>query len=144
MGAAIGAAIATGERMVLIAGDGSFYMNLSELSTAVTEGISLVVLILNNECLGMVRQLQTVYKEGRCSEVEFARGTDFAAVARAFGARGYTVRSMEEAKKVLPEALSGGGTVVVDCHISQKEEVLPMTPKGGGSGAVRFSLAQEE
>ena len=60
-GAAIGAAYGTGERSVLITGDGSFGMNLNELATAVRYGVPVVVVIMNNGVLGMVRQWQTLF-----------------------------------------------------------------------------------
>ena len=91
IGAAIGAAVGTHERSVLITGDGSFGMSLQELATAVTYNIPVVILILNNSVLGMVRQWQTLFFDKHYSNTTLNRKTDFAAVAKAFGADGEKV-----------------------------------------------------
>ena len=67
LGAAIGAAFATGRQVVNIAGDGSFYMNLAELSTVVRYGLPVVQIVFRNGSLGLVRQMQKRSMEGRYS-----------------------------------------------------------------------------
>lgn len=81
IGAAIGAAVGTHERSVLITGDGSFGMSLQELATAVTYNIPVVILILNNSVLGMVRQWQTLFYGQRYSHTVLNDGVDFCKVA---------------------------------------------------------------
>ena len=85
LGAAIGAALATDERVFLVTGDGSFGMNLNELATAVSRRLPIIILLLNNGVLGMVRQLQTLFYDKRYAGTELERATDFVAVAKAFG-----------------------------------------------------------
>ena len=131
LGAAIGAAIATGERSFLITGDGSFGMNLTELATAVTEKVPVVILIFNNGVLGMVRQWQTLFYDKHYSETELLRKTDFVAVAKAFGAKGERVASLAGLEKALDTAFKENGPYVIDCGVEKDEFVLPMLPPGG-------------
>ena len=77
LGAAIGAAYGTGERTVLVTGDGSFGMCLNELATAVTYGVPVVILLMNNGVLGMVRQWQTLFFDKHYSNTVLNRRTDF-------------------------------------------------------------------
>ncbi len=131
MGAAIGACKATGKRSVLITGDGSFGMNLNELTTSVTKKIPLVVIIMNNGVLGMVRQWQTLFYNGHYSETTLGRGTDFVKIAEGFGAKGKLVFTQEELYNACREAFSYDGTYVIDCAVDCDEFVLPMLPPGG-------------
>ena len=131
MGAAMGAAFGTGKRSVLITGDGSFGMSLQELATAVTYQIPMVILIFNNGVLGMVRQWQTLFFDKHYSGTVLDRKTDFAALAKAFGAWGERVDSLEALDGALMRAFSARGPYVVDCMISSEEWVLPMLPPGG-------------
>ena len=131
MGAAMGAAFGTGKRSVLITGDGSFGMSLQELATAVTYQIPMVILIFNNGVLGMVRQWQTLFFDKHYSGTVLDRKTDFAALAKAFGAWGERVDSLEALDGALTRAFSARGPYVVDCMISSEEWVLPMLPPGG-------------
>ncbi len=131
MGAAMGAAFATKERAVLITGDGSFGMNLNELATAVKYNVPLVILIMNNKVLGMVRQLQTLFFDKHYSNTTLDRATDFVAVAKAFGAEGEKVDTLEQLDTALSAAFNTSGTYVIDCAIDKDEFVLPMLPPGG-------------
>ncbi len=131
LGAAIGAAYGTGERSVLITGDGSFGMNLNELATAVRYSVPVVVIIMNNGVLGMVRQWQTLFYDKHYSNSVLERKTDFAAMARAFGANGEAVSTLEELDTALKRAFKAEGPYIVDCHIDKDEFVLPMLPPGG-------------
>lgn len=128
MGAAIGASVATGERTVLVTGDGSFGMNLNELATAVSQRIPLVVVLMNNGVLGMVRQWQTLFFDKHYAQTTLERKTDFAALAKAFGAEGLTADTPETFAAALKTAFSTDGPVVIDCRIDQDERVLPMIP----------------
>ena len=131
MGAAIGAALATGERTVLVTGDGSFGMNLNELATAVKERVPLVILLLDNGVLGMVRQWQTLFFDKHYSNTILDRGTDYVALARAFGADGERALSLEELDAALERAFAAQGPYLIDCAIDKDEFVLPMLPPGG-------------
>ena len=131
MGAAIGASIASGKRAVLFTGDGSFGMNLNELATAVSRNIPLVVVIFNNNSLGMVRQWQTLFFDRHYSNTVLDRSTDFVKLAEAFGAKGARASSKEELEKAAAEAFAGSGPFVIDCTVDCDEFVLPMLPPGG-------------
>ena len=131
LGAAIGATFGTGENSLLITSDGSFGMSLHELATAVTYNLPVVILILNNRVLGMVHQWQKMFFAERYSNSVLNRQTDFAKVAKAFGADGERVESLEELDKALKKGFSLGSPYVIDCKVSSEELVLPMMPPGG-------------
>lgn len=131
MGAAIGAAAATGRRTILFTGDGSFGMNLNELATAVTEHIPLVIVIMNNGVLGMVRQWQTLFFEKHYSNTTLSRQTDFVKLAEAFGAKAARAASVPELERIAAEAFAQDGVYLIDCAVDCDEFVLPMLPPGG-------------
>ena len=131
LGAAIGGCIASGrKRTVLFTSDGSFGMNLNELATAVTQELPITVIILNNGALGMVRQWQTMFYEKRYSQTTLHRKTDFAALAKSFGAAGFTVHTLEELELTLCNAPENS-PAVIECPIDIDEKVFPMIPPGG-------------
>ncbi|MBR6385557.1 MAG: biosynthetic-type acetolactate synthase large subunit [Ruminococcus sp.] len=136
MGAAIGAYKGAGKRTVLFTGDGSFGMNLTELATAVTENIPLVIIIMNNGVLGMVRQMQTLFCDKHYSNTTLNRKTDFVKVAEAFGAKGKKVFTRQELETAAEEAFSCGGIYVIDCAVDCDEFVLPMIPSGGSVDSI--------
>lgn len=131
LGAAIGAAYGTGERTVLVTGDGSFGMNLNELATAVSRQVPIVILLLNNGVLGMVRQWQTLFFNKHYSNTVLDRKTDFVKLAQAFGAKGMAVDTPQELDAAFKEAFTCDGPYVIDCAIDKDEFVLPMLPPGG-------------
>ncbi len=130
-GAAIGAALGTGAHSVLITGDGGFGMSLNELATAVTYKVPLVILLLNNGVLGMVRQWQTLFFDKRYAHTLLERKTDFVALAKAFGAEGERVGTLEDLDAALGRGFSHGGPYLIDCPVDKDELVLPMLPPGG-------------
>lgn len=131
MGAAIGSAMATRERSVLVTGDGSFGMNLNEMATAVTYNVPMVILLMNNGVLGMVRQWQTLFFDKHYSNTILERQTDFVKLAQAFGADGAVATTLEELDEALAKAFACDGPFIVDCRIDKDEFVLPMLPPGG-------------
>lgn len=131
LGAAIGAAMGTGERTVLITGDGSFGMCLNEMATAVHENVPVVVVLLNNGVLGMVRQWQTLFFDKHYSNTVLDRKTDFVKLAEAFGAKGERVTSLESLDAALNSAFEENGPYLIECIIDKDEFVLPMLPPGG-------------
>ncbi len=131
MGAAMGAQLATGQRTVLVTGDGSFGMCLNELATAVHERIPLVVLLLNNGVLGMVRQWQTLFFDKHYSNTVLDRATDFVALSKAFGADGIRVTDLDGLDSALSTAFKSDGPYLIECIIDKDEFVLPMLPPGG-------------
>ena len=143
LGAAIGAAFGTKERSVLVTGDGSFGMCLNELATAVSYNIPIVILIMNNGVLGMVRQWQTLFYEKHYSNSILGRKTNFAALARAFGADGEEVSTPEELDNALKKAFEAKGVYVIDCKIDKDEFVLPMLPPNGSMDDIITKLEVE-
>ena len=143
LGAAIGAAFGTKERSVLVTGDGSFGMCLNELATAVSYNVPVVILIMNNGVLGMVRQWQTLFYNKHYSNTVLNRKTDFAALARAFGAEGEAVSAVEELDAALTKAFRQDGPYVIDCQIDKDEFVLPMLPPGGSMDDIIVKLEVE-
>ncbi len=132
LGAAIGAKIGMPERKVVVfTGDGGFHMNLSELATVVSYNIPIKIFVMNNSVLGMVRELQKIFYNGRYSETEPKRKTDFVKAAEAFGVKGMRINNNEEINSVLNEAFSYDGPVLIDCRISPESAVLPIIPPGG-------------
>ena len=125
--AAIGAQIACPEKQVIcIAGDGSFQMNSQELATAVYYKLPVKVAIINNQCLGMVRQWQKFFYEGRYAHSSLAGSPDFVKLAEAYGASGFRVTRPEEVAVTMETALKTPGPVVIDFQVDPEENVLPM------------------
>ena len=130
MGAAIGAAKATGRHVILVTGDGCFNMNLNELSTAVTQELPITVLLMNNRALGMVRQWQKLFYGHRFSQTDVKKKTDYVKFAESFGAKGLRITCEKEVDAALKEAFATPAPVVVDCQIGNDENVLPMIKPG--------------
>ncbi|MCD7729140.1 MAG: biosynthetic-type acetolactate synthase large subunit [Clostridia bacterium] len=134
MGAAIGACFGSGKPAVLVTGDGCFNMNLNELSTAVTQGTPIIILLMNNGVLGMVRQWQKIFYNNRFSQTTLDKKTDYVKFAESFGAIGMTIAKDEDIEPVLKAAYAQATEkclpVLVDCRISRDENVLPMIKPG--------------
>jgi len=125
--AAIGAQIACPDKQVIcIAGDGSFQMNSQELATAVYYQLPVKVAIINNQYLGMVRQWQQFFYEGRYAHSSLAGSPDFVKLAEAYGASGFRVTRPEEVAVTIETALKTPGPVVIDFQVDPEENVLPM------------------
>lgn len=131
LGASIGAQIARPDKRVInIAGDGSFRMNLIELATAVEYNLPIVEVIMNNHALGMVRQWQNMFYDKRFSQTTLDRATDFVKLAEAFGACGFNLTRKEDTERLITEALSLNRPVVINCEIDRDLKVWPMVPPG--------------
>jgi acetolactate synthase-1/2/3 large subunit len=132
LGASIGAQIGRPEKKVInIAGDGSFRMNCTELATAVEYKLPVIVALLNNQVLGMVRQWQDLFYGKRYSATTIDRGTNFTALAEAFGAIGIDVTTSEEVDDALIRALSSKDKpVLINFNIDKDEKVFPIVPPG--------------
>ncbi len=129
--AAIGAQIACPEKTVVdIAGDGSIQMNIQEMATAVQYRLPVKVVILNNGCLGMVRQWQELFYGGRYSATCQNTQPDFVKLAEAYGAAGLRAERPEEVFPVLERGLSLPGPAILDFRVTPEECVYPMVPAG--------------
>ena len=113
-----------------IAGDGSFMMNIQELDTCARYQIPVKILLLDNGCLGMVRQWQEMFFDQRYSNTLYSRQPDFVKMAESMGVSAFSVRSPKEVRKAMERALATPGPVLVHLPIPQSEKVLPITPAG--------------
>jgi acetolactate synthase I/II/III large subunit len=133
--AAVGAKAARPDATVVcVDGDGCFQMTCQELATSVLEDLPIVVVIINNGYLGMVQQWQSMFFDDRLSHVHLTHQVpDYARLAEAYGAVGYTVASEEELEPALEEALASGRAAVVDARVDPREECFPMIPAGAAA-----------
>jgi len=131
-GAAIGAKIGCPDhRVIHITGDGGFHMNLNELCTVVSYNLPIITVVMNNQVLGMVRQWQDLFLNKRFAYSTLSRRTNYVKLAEAFGANGYSVKTIDEFKSAFEEALKINEPCVIECIIDKDEKVLPMIPAGG-------------
>ena len=131
LGAAIGARMGNPDKVVInVAGDGCFRMNMNELATATRNELPLIEVIINNEVLGMVRQWQTLYYEGRYSNTILRDKVDYVKLAEAMGAVGIRVTKREDLGPAIQKAISLNTTVLIDCVIDRDEKVFPMVSPG--------------
>lgn len=131
LGAAIGAALGTGRRIINIAGDGSFYMNMAELATVAARKLDIVEIVLRNRTLGLVRQQQKWLYGENYSQSHCPGNADIPALARAFGLEGRTVRPEDDLEAALEWALARSGGVVLDVEIDAEDGALPMMMPDG-------------
>ena len=128
--AAIGAKIANPEKeVVLFVGDGGFQMTNQELAILNIYKVPIKVVMLNNHSLGMVRQWQESFYEGRTSESVFDTLPDFQLMAQAYGIKNYKFDNPETIEKDL-ESILEDVPMFIEVDISRKEQVLPMVPAG--------------
>lgn len=120
MGAAIGAALSTGKKTILITGDGSLRMNINEFETAVKLNIPLTVLCFNNSSLGLIKRLQKKQYGRNYVECELSK-LNFASLADCYGGKGFSLSKSDDIKTVLKNALSCNKPAIVDCEIPQSE-----------------------
>jgi acetolactate synthase-1/2/3 large subunit len=138
--AAIGAQMAyPNERVVCIAGDGGVIMNIQELATAVQYKLPVKIAIINNKYLGMVRQWQQLFYNGRYSSSYMGDCPDFVKLAEAFGAVGLRATEVGEVEGVLQEAFAVDKPVLIDFQVDQEENCYPMIPSGGAINEMVFS-----
>lgn len=143
--AAIGAALGRPDRPTwVVAGDGGFQMNVQELATVVQERVPLRIAIVNNGFLGMVRQWQELFYEGRYSASDLT-GPDLALLARAYGIPARTVDAAAALDEALDWAEAEAGPVLLDLRVVREENVYPMVAPGAGIdemlGVVQESVA---
>jgi acetolactate synthase-1/2/3 large subunit len=132
--AAIGAALAAPELpSVLITGDGSIQMNIQELATARQFDVPVKIIIANNGYLGMVRQWQELFWDGRYSQVDTGQFPDFVKLAEAYGCTGIRLTEKGTLLEDLKAALATEGPVVVDVRVTREESVYPMISPGSAA-----------
>ena len=132
LGAAMGAAASDPEvrPVALVTCDGSFRMNLTELSTIGYYGIPVIIMIFNNGTLGMVRQWQTLFFGHRYSQTTLDRGPDFMKLADAYGLSGTRVNTVEAFTAAFRKAVEEKKPCIIECMLDIDEMVAPMVAPG--------------
>ena len=129
--AAMGAAVGCPDRLVCcIAGDGSVQMNAQELATCAQNKIPIKVFIMNNGYLGMVRQWQELFWDGKYSHVDMGEFPDFVKLAEAYGATGMRFEDKSTLVEDMKRAIATDGPVLVDVSVTREENTYPMIPAG--------------
>jgi acetolactate synthase-1/2/3 large subunit len=132
--AAIGAKVACpDETVVCLAGDGSLVMSCQELATAVSHDIPVKIFLMNNGYMGMVRQWQELFWDGRYSSVEMGPSPDWVKLAEAFGATGMRATKEGEVDDAMRAALETDGPVLLDVQVTKEENCFPMIPAGAAA-----------
>lgn len=145
--AAMGAKVAEPDRVVwAIDGDGCFQMTNQELATCVINDIPIKVAVINNSSLGMVRQWQTLFYDGRHSFTDLETGhqtrrvPDFVKLADAYGALGIRVERADQVDDAIKLALeTNDRPVVIDFVVSRDSMVWPMVPQGVGNSSIQYA-----
>jgi len=129
--ASIGAKIGRPDKTVIdIAGDGSIQMVSQELATAITSKVPIKIMLLNNGCLGMVRQWQELFYNKRYSETCIKNCVDFVKLVEAYGGVGLRVKEKRDVEGAIKKALEINNLVLVDFWIEMEENVFPMVAPG--------------
>ncbi|HTQ68373.1 MAG TPA: biosynthetic-type acetolactate synthase large subunit [Solirubrobacteraceae bacterium] len=129
--AAMGAAVGQPDKLVCcIAGDGSVQMNAQELATCAENKIPIKVFIMNNGYLGMVRQWQELFWDGRYSHVDMGHFPDFVKLAEAYGVTGMRFTDKTTLVDDFKRAIATEGPVLVDVRVTREENTYPMIPAG--------------
>lgn len=132
--AAIGAALAHPDRLVIcFSGDGSLQMNIQELATAVEHQVTVKIIVLNNNSLGLVQQQQSLFFNNKHFASDFGIDIDFATIARGFGMKSVDFRYSPLAGELLQDALRSPGPCLINVPIDKSEEVYPMVPPGAAN-----------
>ncbi|HUB72609.1 MAG TPA: biosynthetic-type acetolactate synthase large subunit [Solirubrobacteraceae bacterium] len=132
--AAMGAAVGAGERVVCcVAGDGSVQMNAQELATCAQNRIPIKVFIMNNGYLGMVRQWQELFWDGKYSHVDMGEFPDFVKLAEAYGVTGLRFTDKTTLVDDIKRAIAIDGPVLVDVRVTREENTYPMIPAGSAA-----------
>ncbi|TKE92917.1 acetolactate synthase 2 catalytic subunit [Vibrio kanaloae] len=132
--AAMGASVGRpDDQSILISGDGSFMMNVQELGTLKRRQIPVKMVLLNNSRLGMVRQWQSLFFDGRHSETILDDNPDFVMLAKAFDIPGKTITRKEEVEPALKEMLESKTAYLLHVLIDEEENVWPLVPPGASN-----------
>lgn len=144
-GAAMGVQFADkNNRVVHIAGDGSFRMNCNELATIQHYNLPIVIIVVDNHALGNVRMWQRLFYGKRFSQTTLDFGPDWCKLADAYGIKGYKASNAKEFEKVFKEAFEAKKPAVIDAEVDIDEMVLPMVPGGKPIYDMIMKLSEED
>lgn len=129
--AAIGAQFGKPDHLVInISGDGSFQMNIQELTTIRTHNLPIKTVLMNNGYLGMVRQWQELFFDKRYAMTPLDDNPDFVRVAEAFGIKAMAIEKRGQVEKGIAAMLEHDGPFLLDVRVDREENVFPMVPAG--------------
>jgi len=141
--AAIGAQCAHPDQLVVaLVGDGGFQMSLPELSTIASYGLPIKMVVMNNGCLGMIRQWQELFYNRRYCAMELDCFPNCELLAAAFGMKGRTVEKPQQLQSALQQALEEPGPYLLNVKVTPDENVYPMVPAGGAVNEMILEPAQ--
>ncbi|PCI29509.1 MAG: acetolactate synthase, large subunit, biosynthetic type [SAR324 cluster bacterium] len=130
--AAMGVAFYNQKRPIIsFSGDGGFQMNIQELATVHDYNMPLIIVVLNNGNLGMVKQWQDLFWEGRHASTIFETSPDFVKIAEAYGIPAYRTGLKEEVPLLVKKALQHKGPILLEFMLEKDAMVYPMIPAGG-------------
>jgi len=142
--AAIGASLARPEAtVVLFTGDGSLKMNVQELATLAETGANVKIVVMDNQSLGLVVQQQALFFGGNRTASRYGRGTDFAALARAFGVDGVELDGADDRQATLREVLNRPGPALIHARVDREAMVFPMVPPGAANREMIHARPEE-
>jgi acetolactate synthase-1/2/3 large subunit len=131
--AALGAQMAAPNDLVIcLTGDGSFQMNLNEMATIKAHNLPVKIILFNNSCLALVRQLQHTYCHDNFFAVDMLGNPDFLRLAEAYGFDSYRIESPYDVDATLHKMISNGHPTLVECKVRKEDLVLPMVTAGKG------------
>lgn len=132
--AAIGAQMARpDDKVICVSGDGSFMMNVQELGTIKRKQLPVKIVLLDNQRLGMVRQWQQLFFDGRYSETNLSDNPDFLILASAFGIPGQRITRKDQVAEALECLNNSQGSYLLQVSIDELENVWPLVPPGAGN-----------
>lgn len=141
---AIGVQIAKPNNCVIcISGDGSFMMNVQELTTIKRKQLPIKIILIDNSRLGMVRQWQQLFFNERYSETDLSDNPDFITLAQAFNIPGITITEKEQVLPAINQLLTSKGAFLLHVKIDEMENVWPLVPPGAANHDMLDSLEKE-
>lgn len=139
--AAVGAQVARpNDTVIAVSGDGSFMMNVQELGTIKRKKLPVKILLIDNQRLGMVRQWQQLFFDGRYSETILTDNPDFVTLASAFDIPGENISTKSQLQDALSRLLNSKGPYLLHVSISEEENVWPLVPPGAANDKMMESI----
>ncbi|UZE96087.1 acetolactate synthase 2 catalytic subunit [Alkalimarinus alittae] len=132
--AAIGAQFAMPDHTVInVSGDGSFMMNVQELATIKRHQLPIKIIILDNQCLGMVRQQQELFYKQRYSEIDLSDNPDFLKMAEAFEIPSHSITQASQMRRAIETLFAYEGPMLLHVKINSQENVWPIVKPGSAN-----------
>lgn len=139
--AAVGAQMACPEDLVVaVTGDGSFQMGMGELGTILAENLPIKIILLNNNSLGMVKQLQYHYFKENYVQVNLGSGVDFRKLVGAYGFKSYKINQGDRPEEILQKAFAESGCVLIECSIPPEDKCWPIVLAGDAIDSMHEAL----